>query len=125
MEPGQRVLQMPVYGTGPGFDKPVYAHFASWYQANDAGIVDFNFAYFYPMMLHYREGVVAPVNNRFTWNVGTFRWSTHGGDVYDYFIARYPGDASEALFKDAVNKVEVVGNEGMWWLYRRIEETTP
>ena len=120
MEPGKRVLQMPVYWSGPGFDKPVFAHFASWYQANQAGIVDFNFAYFYPMMLHYREGVDAPVNNRFTWAPLSFTWATHQGDVYDYFIARFPQDISTDLFKDATDRVEVVGNEGMWWLYRRV-----
>ncbi len=119
MEPGQRVLQIPLISHGPGFADPVYAHFVSWYQAETAGIVDFNFGYFYPMMLHYRDGHGMTVNNRFTWAPLSFRWESHHGDRYDYFIARFPVDASADIFKSAAYKVELVDHQGHWWLYER------
>lgn len=124
MEPGKRVLQMPVHRNGPGLGTPAYLHFGSWYQANTGGIVEFNFAFFYPMMLHYRDMADAGVGNRFSFWPTEFDWEEHNGDLYDYFIVRYPFEASLPLFKGDAEKITLVGNEGQWWLYaRRSNET--
>src|SRR5690606_12899815 len=50
MEPGRRVASLLVDKGSPLFALPVYMHFPARYQADKAGIVDFNFADFYSQM---------------------------------------------------------------------------
>lgn len=121
MEPGRRAASLIVDRTSPHFPLPVYLHLPLWYQAQRAGVVDFNFADFLPQMVRYRREAGPRISESVTWYPFQFRWDADGGDSYDYFLVRCPDDASRYIFKDRLSSVELVSREGWWWLYRRRE----
>ena len=121
-EPGRRVAALFVHPFSAYFSRPVYLHFVAWYQAERAGVVDFNSANFLPQMVRYRDrGAALRINEFLAWNPTAFRWERHGGDTYDYFLVKAPADLSAEIFKDKQQAVELVARSGWWWLYRNKE----
>jgi hypothetical protein len=55
LEPGKRVVNLVFnpWSIAAGY-KPVYYHYAAWYQAEEGGLTDFNFAYFHPQVVRFR-----------------------------------------------------------------------
>jgi hypothetical protein len=121
IEPGRRVAAMVFDSSSPLFATPVYMHFPAWYQATRRGIVDFNFADFFPQPVRYRADAGARINERLAWNPTEFDWSAHGGARYDYFLVKANFDISRAVFKEHRDSVQLVGRSGWWWLYRNLE----
>ena len=54
-----------------------------------------------------------------------FNWDRHWGDEFDYFLVRSREDSRKALFKAAVDRVELVDNRDAWWLFRRTSSLQP
>ena len=121
MEPGHRAASMIVDRTSPHFPLPVYLHMPLWYQAQSAGVVDFNFADFLPQMVRYRRDAGPRISEPVTWYPLQFQWDINGGGTYEYFLVHCRADASNYIFKDRLASVELVSQEGQWWLYRRSE----
>ena len=119
MEPDQRVLQLPVDWLAPGFSSPVYMHFASWYQAKKGGLVEYNFAYNYAMMLRYKDDAGPNFDHTFSWRVLKFDWDYHQGDRYRYFVVRAPIELKQRIFKERADDVRLVHQSGSWWLYEK------
>jgi hypothetical protein len=117
MQPGRRVASMVYDAWNPSFGMPVYLHFPSWYQATRAGIVDFNFAYFHPQWVRYRDRAASRVGEQLAWNPLLFDWEAHGGANYDYFIVKSQADISAGIFKDKLGAVRLIAHSGPWWLY--------
>jgi hypothetical protein len=120
MEPGKRVAAMIADKETPLFGTPVYLHFASWYQAQKAGIVDFNFADF-RLVLRRADATEARIDEQLAWSPQLFQWSAHGGSRYDYFLVKADVDVSPILFKDRLPSVSLVKRSGWWWLYANAE----
>lgn len=118
MAPAGNAVYMVFQRGSSHFRAPMYLHFGAWYQALHQGIVDFNFAYFHPQMVRYRPGRQSPIGEQFAWSPQLFDWTAHGGASYDYFLIHAPLDASQYVFKDAADAVELVAQDGRWWLYR-------
>lgn len=117
MQPRKRALQLivaPVSGYAPA---PVYVHFASWYQAEKLGPVDFSFALFPVAVVRYRPETVPAVTQGFEWYPGTFDWKKHAGENYDYFVVRAAVDLSQQLFRTAPQRPKLLLAAGGWWLY--------
>jgi hypothetical protein len=121
IEPGKTVASMVYDNSSPLFPGPVYMHFPAWYQAQRAGIVDFNFGDFYSSMVRYRKDAGPRMTEQLGWLPLAFRWDEHGGDKYDYFIVKANMDISAPLFKEKLAAVQLVGRSGWWWLYRNLE----
>lgn len=119
MEPDQKVLQLPVDWLAPGFINPVYMHFVNWYQAKKGGLVEYNFAYNYAMMLRYKDQAGPPFDDKFSWRVLKFDWDYHQGDRYRYFVVRAPVELKRRIFKERAEEVHLVHQSGWWWLYER------
>ena len=117
MEEGRRVAGLMISSASPHFATPVYLHFASWYQAERRGVVDFNFADF-QMVVQRRSTNRPRVSEGLAVRPGLFDWQLNGGATYDYFLVRAPADFSGVLFKEHAADVELVGTAGLWWLYR-------
>lgn len=121
IEPGSRVASLPVVNRGEYFEYPSYLHFPSWYQSQGRGVIDFNFGLFYGTMVIYKDDKRPAFNDTLTWLPMEFQWDANGGDNYDYFIVHANIDVSKAIFKGISRKrVELIAQEGWWWLYRRI-----
>jgi hypothetical protein len=119
-EPGKKLMYFPVIPVTAGFGEPVHFHSGAWYQAEKRGIVDFNFAFFFPSMVRFREGQHTWVpNDSVVWQPMQFEWERSNGEFYDYFLAHSLDDAQDALFKADQNKVELVARQGWWWLYKK------
>jgi hypothetical protein len=120
-EPGRRLASMPVCNSSPQFSNPVLLHFGAWYQALSGGITDMSFAITHPSIVRYREQQRPRLGEQLAWNPLAFEWARDGGDTYDYYLVCAPGDLAEFIFKDRATSVELVANEGPWWLYRNRE----
>jgi hypothetical protein len=120
-EPGKRLASMPVCNANPEFSNPVLLHFGAWYQALSGGITDMSFAITHPSIVRYRDQQRPRLGEFLAWNPLEFVWARDGGDTYDYYFVCAGSDVAEAIFKDRVASVELVANEGSWWLYRNRE----
>lgn len=125
MEPGKRVAGMVFDNRSALFATPVYMHFPAWYQATRHGIVDFNFADFFPQPVRYRADAGPRINEQLGWYPTAFDWEAHGGARYDYFLIKASFDVSPAIFKERRASVELVARSGWWWLYRNLERQQP
>jgi hypothetical protein len=94
----------------------VYVHYAAWYQAENKGLTDFNFAWFTPQVVRYRPGSGPSVTIGFEWNPSSFDWVKHQGASYRYFFVRGKHNAMQ-LFKDAPCQPQVVISTEMWKVY--------
>jgi hypothetical protein len=119
MAPGKKVLSMMVDNQHPYFSYPVFMHYGSWYQVSGNGIVDFNFAYFFPEMVRYKSGKRPKVTAGFGNFPTRFRWDKHGGETYDYFIVHAAEDMKDRLFKEHRDAIILKARSGNWWLYGR------
>ena len=99
------------------FQQPVYLHHAVWAQSLRKGIVDFNFSFFYPTVVRFREGRQTGVNEQFVWFPFDYSWDEFDGDVYDYFLFHADQDLGATLFKEHAASVPLIAHSGRWWLY--------
>lgn len=117
--PGKKVLSLMVDRESPDFSYPVFLHCGSWYQVTQKGIVDFNFAYFFPLMVRYKEGHKSKITPGVGHYTDRFQWEKHHGADFDYFIVHADEDMREQLFKEHKDSVSLKTRNGRWWLYER------
>jgi hypothetical protein len=122
MEEGKRVMNMATHPWSPVTHLPTHFHTGLWYQVEKRGIVDFNFAFFYPSLVRFREGQHDWLpEDILVWNPGYFEWEPHNGDFYDYFVIYSLEDPAEQIFKQSQDKVKLVEVSNGWWLYKRAD----
>ena len=126
IEPGQRALAL-IYDTASpaSGDRGTYVHYASWYQAEHQGLVDFNFAWVPPQIVRYRVAARPAVAMNFAWGPQKFDWVSHRGDVYRYFIVRRNPAVAQDPFKDAPCPPSMVAQSGSWQVYERVACSGP
>jgi len=121
MEPGKRTAGLIEEQDSQFIGTPPFLHFGSWYQAEKAGISDFNFAFFYPVMVRYKQGVVANFDQIISWYPYDFDFDLHYGDDYDYFVIRSEQDLGLYFLRGHLEKYRKVKHVGMWSLWARTE----
>lgn len=121
MEPGQRVLYLPLDRHSELVPYPVFLHHGSWYQVERSGLVDFSFAEYFPNRFRYREEEDPPLPLDFEWRPWIFDWETHGGERYDALLVRSPRDPTLLIQRSGAEVVPAARAEGGWWLYRRFD----
>ena len=99
-------------------DHPLYLHFTNWVQTVKGGIVDFNFANFYPQIVRFQNDKVPKVSYGFDSRPQTFDWNQHEGNMYDYYIIRSAKDVANPLFREYRGHVEIIKHAGTWWLFK-------
>jgi hypothetical protein len=135
LEPGQRALGLIFYlpSEASGDANRLYLHYASWYQAEKQGLVDFNFAWFPPQIVRFRADRLPAVSPGFEWNPGDFDWHKHGGENYRYFIVRQTNERDErakegeenwqqmppSLFVGAPCPPKLITQRGYWMVFER------
>lgn len=99
----------------------LYIHYASWYQAENNGIVDFNFAWFPPQPVRYRPEKLPKIKPGFEWNPKSFNWQDHDGNNYDYFIIRSINFSAAILLNNDYCKVIHIKSSGPWHIFKKTE----
>lgn len=117
-EPGQRALAM-VYDAGStvASNPWAYLHYPLWYQAENYGFVDFNFAWFPPQIVRFRSDHLPAVQPNFSMGPKDFNWVTHHGRNYRYFFVRHTQPLPASLFDNAQCHVNLIKSDGRWSLY--------
>jgi hypothetical protein len=116
MESKQRVLALTFDDRSDeaNLDLP-YRHYATWYQSEKQGLVDFNFAWFPPQIVRFRpdklpkimEGLKGP----------GFTVQKYPLDPYRYVVVRHTAPLPVDLFKGADCQPQLIMNEGAWTLF--------
>lgn len=121
MEPDQRVLGLVFTRHSAFYTAPTYLHYPVWYQATHSGLVDFNFASFFPQVVRYTPANLPPADPNFVWMPHMFQWGIHEKYDYTYFVIKNPEDISQYIFPH--NEAVLIENSGDWWLYRNTKHT--
>lgn len=122
VEPGQRALML-VFNRDSAADHniKIYAHYPAWYQAEEEGLVDFNFAWFPPQIVRYRPDHTPKVLPGFEWHPERFDWEEHGGENYRYFFVRPSPQMPTRLFDGAACPPQLLLRRGSWEVYERTD----
>ena len=96
---------------------PVFLHFPVWLQAECGAQVDFSFASLFNEVVIYRHPSSIPFG--FEWMPAWFDWKQLHGSEFDYFVARFPVNPQNLLFKAEANKVIPVLHDGEWYLFKK------
>jgi hypothetical protein len=119
MEPNQRALSLMMIPDSSTIPSPVFLHFPAWYAAQREGVVDVNFALFYPELVIYKESKIPSAQVGFEWSPGDFTWDEQKGELYRYFVVHAHSDVQSDLFDDAGCDVTLAARSGDWWLYEK------
>jgi len=118
IDEGSRVAFVVGKRSSMHFYFPVYLHHGVWAQSTRKSVVDFNFSYFYPTVVRFRQGRQTGINEQFSWYPFNFSWEEYGGDAYDYFLFHADQDLSAELFRERSAMLPQIAQSGRWWLYR-------
>lgn len=118
LAPNQKALALIFdYYSAANEHSNAYSNYASWYQAEKHGLVDFNFAYFAPMVVRYKPDHLSVIPDEL--NPYDFDWIKHRGGDYRYFFVRKPvhGEVAADLFKHAPCKPTIFAKQDQWTVY--------
>ena len=123
MEPHQRVLNIPFNDVSTAANHMlVYWYYGVWYQVEKGGWVDFNFAYYRPHFIRYKQGQAPDIDRFFMW-IPFFDAERLKIPNYRYVLLRVPADetqeASNARLTNALCPLTPLASEGPWRLYER------
>ena len=118
MEPKQRILALTFDDRSEqaNLDLP-YRHYATWYQADKQGLVDFNFAWFPPQMVRFQPDRLPAVREGIRGH--NFSARKYPLDPYRYIVVRHTAPLPATLFDGADCAPRAVAKEGSWTLFER------
>lgn len=118
MEPGQRALELTFTNRSDAadLDQP-YRHYASWYQSEKHGLVDFNFGWFPPQIVRFRLDKLPQVRENF--RAASFTPQKTSLEPYRYILARSVKPLKPTLFAGAECAPKMVVSSGTWTLFDR------
>ena len=119
-EPGKRALAMVFeLESDAAVHDSVYMHFASWYQADKHGFVDFNIAWFHPQVIRFQPGKQPAMDPSFGWDPKIHVWGDVDARLYDYFFVRASADRLEQVRERSPCAVEIAAQDAGWYLLKR------
>jgi hypothetical protein len=120
-EPGRRVASISANPTSAATDYSwANLHQASWYQVEKKGLVEFNFAFFHPMVVRYKFSKIPYNGFGFDGGIVGFDWSLPQARIYDYYFIHQLGDALPVEFTtNPACDVRLVKAAGTWSLFER------
>ena len=92
---------------------------ALWYQAEQHGFVDLNFASFVPQIVRFRPGTPPLGPLALEHDPGGFEWKKDNGRQYRYFFVHKVGPSPANFFANSECDVALVTQEGEWSLYEQ------
>lgn len=95
-------------------------HFSSWYQALNNGWVDYNFAWYPPQVVRYKEANLPEVDPLFELRTGTFT-ELEKCDIYDLMIVYVPSQELFSIHNESMKKSKchqkLKYHNGNWLVY--------
>ncbi|WP_244816443.1 hypothetical protein [Caballeronia sp. Lep1P3] len=117
-EPGQRALNLVFDRTSPAYRSlTAYMHQALWYQAEQHGFVDFNFATFVPQIVRFRPGMLPLDGPALEGDPRRFGWHKDNARKYRYFFIHAGEPLPANFFPNNECDVALVMQEAEWSLY--------
>jgi hypothetical protein len=117
-EPNERALSVVLDPVSPAIRHPwAYHAYASWYQAERGGFVDFNFAYLLPEVVRFKPGKAPPPRA----DVETFDWHAVDASLYRYYFVHHTSPISVHMFDNDQCTVSVVKEDGDFSLFEKKE----
>jgi hypothetical protein len=120
-EPGQRALAL-IYAPESDIVHNLWTYHAYglWYQADEKGFVDFNFAFFLPEVVRFKPDHVPPLRpGPLMSEPAAFDWHKVDGRLYRYFFVRHTQPLPAHLFDNDECEVTLVKEVPDWSLYER------
>ena len=112
--PKRRVLAVVTDGSSTALrSRFSYVHFPAWYQAEHGGMVEFNFADNFPMIVRFRASYTGRVSQTFATDQDR-DWAGIDAARFDYILVR--GISPDVAPIDDVPGT-LAAHEGTWWLY--------
>ena len=116
VEPGQRALSLVLESSSTAAKNQVaYLHHPLWYQAENGGFVDYNFAWAPSQMVRFREDQLPAVLP--FWNPERFSWMDHRGGDYRYFFVRHAQPLPSEFFRNDQCAVSLLKSSGHWSVF--------
>lgn len=97
----------------------IYTQYPAWYQAEQSGLVDFNFGWMPSLLVRYRMDHLPGVLPGFEWNPESFDWNKNRGDNYKYFFVRSGNSMPADVFKGASCRPKLISHSGSWQVYEQ------
>ena len=118
--PGKRALALVYDRASPAaVNEDAYLHFASWYQAEKHGFVDFNFAIYHPQVVRFQPGRSPDLLQRKGAEPQLFL-RLQDGQRYDYvFVRELQGGEAEELIRTSPCRYDIAAEERPWVLLER------
>ncbi len=124
-EPNRRALSLIYERSEPNASVPEYLHYPAWYQAEKGGFVDFNFAYFFSLIVRYRRDRMPTL----TTNYGYMSPQTEiAADLplFDYlFIRGTPEEVDQMLKNNPQCQFKLRAEDGFWRLLEKEKCAAP
>ncbi|HEY4804534.1 MAG TPA: hypothetical protein VIH96_18130 [Paraburkholderia sp.] len=120
-EPGQRALAL-IYSPESDIihNRWTYHTYAHWYQAENKGFVDFNFAFFLPDVVRFKPDHIPPLRpGPLMAEPQAFDWHKVDARLYRYFFVRHTKPLPAHLFDNDECDVALVKTVPNWSLYER------
>ncbi len=116
--PGARVLSLVFDPWNSHSDvAPTYLHFPVWYQCERGGLVDFNFACFYPQIVRYAPGHLPPTKAGIEWNPIRFLHPQFDLHPYRYVVFRSNVPLPKAFLSRPTCVLVPVYLSNPWWVF--------
>lgn len=116
LEDGRRALYIPLDKNSEGARSTIaYEHYALWYQAENGGLVDFNFAWAHSQAVRYREDRLPSV--RPYWKGLGFDWRQDEAWRYRYIFVRASAPLPDTFFENDQCEVALLRRAGSWAVY--------
>lgn len=120
IEPNQRAIAIVLdQNSLADGNERMYAHYPVWYQAEEHGLVDFNFAWFPPQVVRYRPDRLPGIAPGFDEHPERFDWSANRGSDYTYFFVRHMAGMPKGLFSGASCPPHEIKTEGTWTVFKQ------
>ena len=123
LEPGERALGVVLdRSSEAAASRFVYQHWPVWAQSARGAFVDFNFAFFPPQVVRFREGKTPQALQIQNENPQLFDWAGWGAGRYEVFVARGSREMKSDLFlARSPCRLEAVAAAADWTVYRKRE----
>jgi hypothetical protein len=116
---GQRLLTLSSLPRTSGVYKNRFRHFSLWYQIEQNGWSEFNFAAFNTMVVRYRTN--PPINTTQISTQEKLNWQTYQASKFDYILIWHEIPLSADFFSEAPCGVALAETGTNWSLFRVVK----
>ena len=117
---GQRLLYLAYDRQSRFSPEAPFLHSGMRYAVDRCGVAERSFARNFQQPVGYRPGSAPALPTILEYMPYRFRWDEHGGDRYDLFLVRAAGGPPGGRIDGGEGRLELLAQQGRWWLYRNV-----